>query len=315
MPQYIKLDNLFEGNTLYITGGFHGAAQNNTAMDLKAGNIIAPLDGCKVEYIKGTGGQAYFGIRLPVDGDAVYEFVHGRPTKGVGQTFQKGEVMGVNVPYYNKNGKREDHWHVAIKVNGVWHGALTYIRRNLKLVLLGSPWSNPYDKWSFYKDRTLKVNWPTPVNPTPPKVEQPTVVVPTPPVIITKKPAEDNNTPFTPAPLPEPEKELPEIIAPELPSSTPDPVISPNQNVELPTPPNTETPIEKEVEDVGLTKFQKTMKVIEDTFRTNLLPTITAFSVFIGANSDYIIAGTLLFFAAISFGVFLWLTYKKYKNR
>jgi hypothetical protein len=171
---YFKLPNIFQsGDIIHITGGFHGKFQNNTAMDFKPYPLIAPIDGCTITGVGGSGSGRFFNVRIPANGDVMLQCVHGVPTRGIGQAFRKGEVMGRTVPHSGG-----DHWHIAIRVNGVWQGVMTYIERIYKLQLHGSPWSNPYDQWSFYADRALMAL----PNQFPQPVAQPA----------------DNNKPFTP---------------------------------------------------------------------------------------------------------------------
>lgn len=183
---FTKLDWLQKQNPIQITQGFHGRFQDNTAMDFGPQPLIAPLDGCRIDGSIGSGTQQYFNIHLPVYGKVYIQAVHGRPART--GTFKRGEVMG----YCNWH-----HWHLAINVNGVWHGLLTYIRRDLGLQLLGSPWKNPYDKWSFYNNRTLAVQV-------------------TSQVVSTPQPDLDNNKPFVPAPVPEKEQPGTDLVEPPV---------------------------------------------------------------------------------------------------
>jgi hypothetical protein len=48
-----------------------------------------------------------------------------------------------------------NHYHIALNINKQWQSVLDYTKRDRNLVLVGSPWSNPYDKWSFYNDRSI----------------------------------------------------------------------------------------------------------------------------------------------------------------
>jgi hypothetical protein len=192
---FFKLPWLQNTATIKVTQGFHGNYDNGTGMDFTPEPLIAPMDGTKVITVAGVGGGRWFEVSLPIHGTAIIRCVHGVPAKSKGQTFKKGEVMGYAVPFVNK-GIRQDHWHIAIKVNNVWQGIMTYIDRRYKIQRIGSPWTNPYHQWSFYNNRTLAVN------------------VPTPPVVTSPTPAKDNEKPFVPAPEPEPQKELLPIESP-----------------------------------------------------------------------------------------------------
>jgi hypothetical protein len=192
---FFKLPWLQNTPTIKVTQGFHGDYDNGTGMDFTPEPLIAPMDGTKVVTVAGAGGGRWFEVSLPIYGTAIIRCVHGVPAKGKGQTFKRGEVVGYTVPFVNKN-IRQDHWHIAIKVNNVWQGIMTYIDRKYKIQRIGSPWTNPYHQWSFYNDRTLAIN------------------VPTPPVVTSPTPAKDNEKPFVPAPEPEPQKELPPMESP-----------------------------------------------------------------------------------------------------
>lgn len=153
----IKLDWVQNTNTIKITQGYHGAFQNNKAMDFTEEAIIAPFDG-EITLTKDRGIQQYFHYEIQeIRENAYIQFVHGRPVR-MGK-FKKGEIIG----YCNWH-----HWHIAINVSSTWMPIMNYIHRNKELALIGNPWSTPYNQWSFYGNDFLQVSVPTtPANPQP----------------------------------------------------------------------------------------------------------------------------------------------------
>jgi nucleoid-associated protein YgaU len=152
----IKLPWIQKNNPIQITQGYHGRFQNNQAMDFGMQDLYAPTDG-EVTLDRASGTARYFHFKLDsVKENAYIQCVHGKPMR-VGK-YKKGELLGVCTWH---------HWHLAINVNGSWYPLLDYIDQTKRFQLVGSPWSTPYNQWSFYKDRHLTVDsWPQP-NPQP----------------------------------------------------------------------------------------------------------------------------------------------------
>ena len=235
MIKYFKLPWIQNTDSIPVTGGFHGVNQANTAMDFSPNPLIAPMDGCTITGSSSSGQNQYFNLNLPVNGRVYLQCVHGRPTR-LG-TFSKGEVYGVVNPFIHpKTKKRQDHWHISMNVNGVWFGVMTFIDRIIPIKLIGSPWTNPYDQWSFYNDRTLSEYIDVPANteinlpirspdndvpfvapPEPTIIEVPSIIsnpedVIATPVVITDEPQPEAI--ITPAPITMPTITVPDITPP-----------------------------------------------------------------------------------------------------
>jgi hypothetical protein len=286
---FFKLPWLQNTATIKVTQGFHGNYDNGTGMDFTPEPLIAPMDGTKVITVAGVGGGRWFEVSLPTYGTAIIRCVHGVPAKSKGQTFKKGEVMGYTVPFVNK-GIRQDHWHIAIKVNNVWQGIMTYIDRKYKIQRIGSPWTNPYHQWSFYNDRTLAVN------------------VPTPPVVTSPKPAKDNEQVFVPAPVPEPQKELPPMESPvvvdEPVKSTvlvelPETIVTIDAKENKNEPETQETVVDSQKYDDLKKDFEK---VLEGAKKERLDLEKVLIGLFKSGNPQSVISGGLAYILAITAG-------------
>lgn len=153
----IKIDGkvFFNTDKIKISQGFHGKYQNGTALDFAhIAPIYAPFDGCYVNFVGGIGQQQYFHIVVPTLENAYIEVVHARPATELNQRVKKGDVIG----YCNWH-----HYHIAVNNNGKWHGFINYFDRNtVKLELVGKPWQNSYDSWTFYTDRYFTILQETP---------------------------------------------------------------------------------------------------------------------------------------------------------
>jgi hypothetical protein len=152
----VKLPNIFGGNTIYLTQSPHGANQNYKAIDVLPKDLITPFDGCKTSITYGTGGGRWFNLTLP-DG-SIIQCVHGVPTRQNSE-FKKGEIFGKAVPYSNG-----DHWHIAIRVAGIWRVILDYIDQTNNIELVGNFKSQHWKNWSTWQDLYLDIkqkNMPT----------------------------------------------------------------------------------------------------------------------------------------------------------
>ena len=212
--QHFKIPWIQNTDSIQVTGPFHGKNQANTAMDFGPAPLTSPMDGCTITASFDKGQQQYFNLNLPVNGRVYLQCVHGRPAR-LG-TFKKGEICG----YCNWH-----HWHIAANVNGVWLGLMTFVNRVYKIVLIGTPWKTPYNKWEFYNDRSLSRYVPAPANveilpPTPsPDNDKPFVAPPEPEPTIIEVPIVIPNEPqleaiITPAPITMPTITAPDIIPP-----------------------------------------------------------------------------------------------------
>jgi hypothetical protein len=286
---FFKLPWLQNTPTIKVTQGFHGDYDNGTGMDFTPEPLIAPMDGTKVITVAGVGGGRWFEVSLPTYGTAIIRCVHGVPAKSKGQTFKKGEVMGYAVPFVNK-GIRQDHWHIAIKVNNVWQGIMTYIDRRYKIQRIGSPWTNPYHQWSFYNNRTLAVN------------------VPTQPVVTSPATAKDNEKPFVPAPEPEPQKELPPMESPvvvdEPVKSTvlvelPETIVTIDAKENKNEPETQETVVDSQKYDDLKKDFEK---VLEGAKKERLDLEKVLIGLFKSGNPQSVISGGLAYILAITAG-------------
>jgi hypothetical protein len=145
---YKKLNWLQDGD-IRITQGYHGRFQNNLALDFDKKDLKAP-EKCRIMRISKDRTNPYNSFVniqvLGTNGTVFYQIVHFETNKIENQEFNKGEIMG----YCTSN-----HYHIALNINKQWQSVLDYTKRDRRLVLVGSPWSTPYDQWSFYNDRSI----------------------------------------------------------------------------------------------------------------------------------------------------------------
>lgn len=160
----MKLPWIQNTPNIKLTQGYHGWKwQNGKALDFDKANLIAPSDG-EIRRVSGSGYSQVVEFTLFGFKENIYiQAVHGRPAK-MGK-FKKGDLIGLC---------NSHHWHIALNVNGQWQSILDYTERDRVIELVGRPWANPYDQWSFYNDLNLApISQPKPPAPQPPAPQPP----------------------------------------------------------------------------------------------------------------------------------------------
>lgn len=146
-----KLDWLSKGD-IRLTQGYHGRFQDGRALDFDKRDLFAPEE-CRAmlkSVDRNNPYNSFVNIEvLNTVGRVYYQIVHFETNKKEGERFKKGEKLGYCT---------SDHYHIALNVVGKWESVLDYTKRDRKIVLLNSPWTNPYDNWNsrLYQDKSIQ---------------------------------------------------------------------------------------------------------------------------------------------------------------
>jgi len=169
---YKKLNWIQQGD-IKITQGYHGDFQGGRALDFDSrAELVAPVK-CRLMRKEPDTANRYYSFCnieiLDTIGRVFYQIVHFETDKPEGYIFKEKEKLGYCTCTSN-------HYHIALNVVGKWESVLDFTKRDRKIVLIGSPWTKPYDQWSFYGDRTVNFKdaekpKPTPTPPPAPKPE------------------------------------------------------------------------------------------------------------------------------------------------
>ena len=172
-----KLNHIQNGD-IRLTAGYHGGLQGGRALDFDSrADLVAPTR-CRLIRKAPNPADRYASFCdieiLDTIGRVFYQIVHFETDKPEGYIFKEGEVLGFCTANFHPNPAKHNHYHIALNVVGKWESVMDFTKRDRKIVLVGK-WTNPYDQWSFYGDRSIQfksAEKPKPT-PTPPKPKPP----------------------------------------------------------------------------------------------------------------------------------------------